>query len=64
MSNKKIIFLLPTLGTGGGERVISELTLALPKNIERTIVLFEEKIEYPYLGKIISLRVPLAVNYF
>jgi len=54
---KKIIFLIPTLSIGGGERVVSELSLNLPKSIEKTIVLFKEDISYPYKGKIISLGV-------
>jgi glycosyltransferase involved in cell wall biosynthesis len=64
MINKKIIFFLPTLGDGGGERVVSEITRALPASIDCIIVLFEEKIKYPYRGKIISLGVSLSQNYF
>lgn len=61
---RRIFFLLPTLGSGGGERVISELTQALSADMECVIILFEEKIEYPYKGKILSLGVPLSENYF
>lgn len=64
MPNKKIFFFLPTLRDGGGERVVSELTRAFSDGIECTIVLFEDRIEYPYKGNIISLGVPLAGNYF
>ena len=61
--NKKVIFLLPTLSTGGGERVISDIVLALPQEIDGTIVLFEENISYPYKGNIISLKTPVSANY-
>ena len=45
---------------GGGERVVSELSLALPDSIERVIVLFKEEIFYPYRGKMISLNLRLS----
>ena len=44
--------------------MVSELTRALPDTIKSTIVLFENRIEYPYKGNIISLCVPVAGNYF
>ena len=53
----KIIFLLPTLSAGGGERVASELSLGLPNSIEKIIVLFKKEISYPYKGRIISLDI-------
>ncbi|MEK7540628.1 MAG: glycosyltransferase [Patescibacteria group bacterium] len=67
---KKIIFLIPTLSMGGGERVVSELSLNLPSSIERIIVLFKNDIFYPYKGKLISLGMsfsnnfPLKIHYF
>lgn len=64
MKTKKVIFLLPTLFQGGGERVVSELSLNFPEHIEIVIVLYEEKITYPYRGRIISLGVPLTANFF
>jgi len=57
---KKIIFLIPTLSIGGGERVVSELSLNLPKSIDRIIVLFQKEISYPYNGNVISLNVSLS----
>lgn len=58
--NKKIIFLIPTLSIGGGERVVSELSLALPDSIEKIIVLFKNEVFYPYKGKLISLNLSLS----
>ncbi len=57
---KKIIFLIPTLSIGGGERVVSELSLNLPESMERVIVLFKKEISYPYKGRIISLNIPIS----
>jgi glycosyltransferase involved in cell wall biosynthesis len=53
----KIIFLIPTLSIGGGERVVSELSLNLPESVERTIILFKNEISYPYKGKIASIDI-------
>jgi glycosyltransferase involved in cell wall biosynthesis len=64
MKRKKIIFLAPTLHGGGGERRIAEQTLNFPDNIEKIIVLFENKVSYPYRGKLISLNVPYSNNFF
>lgn len=57
MANKKIIFLIPTLAQGGGERVVSQLSLGLDKNIDKVIVLFKEQVSYPYSGKLVSLNI-------
>ena len=54
---KKIIFLIPTLSIGGGERVVSELSLNLPESIEKVIILFKEEISYPYKGRVSSLNI-------
>jgi len=64
MRNKKIIFLIPTLNEGGGERVVSELSINLPKHIHKIIVLFENKIAYPYDGELISLNLSISNNFF
>ena len=56
----KIIFLIPTLSLGGGERVVSELSLSLPESIEKVIVLFKEEISYLYKGRVISLNTPIS----
>lgn len=45
---------------GGGERVVSELSLGLPDSIERIIVLFKNEVFYPYKGKLISLNLSFS----
>lgn len=60
MIKKKIIFLIPTLSSGGGERVVSQLSLNLPDSIERMIVLFKNQISYPYKGRTVFLNIPLS----
>ncbi len=60
----KLLFFIPTLAQGGGERVVSELSLHLPETIERKIVLFENKVVYPYKGELINLGVPISLNFF
>ena len=62
VNNKKIIFLLPVWGGGGGERVASDLSFNLPDFIEKIIVAFESKNYYPYKGKLISLHLPLSTK--
>lgn len=62
MKKTKILFLIPTLSTGGGERVVSELSLHLPESIEKVIVLFKKEISYPYKGRVISLDVFIGGN--
>ena len=61
---KKILFLIPTLFHGGGERVVSELSLHLSTRLDTVIALFDEKISYPFGGRIVSLRTPLSPNLF
>ena len=61
---KKLLFFIPTLAQGGGERVVSELSLHTPETIERKIVLFENKVAYPYKGELINLEVPISLNFF
>jgi len=51
----KIAFLLSTLSTGGGERVASDLLVNFPDNIEKNVLLLENKISYPYKGSILIL---------
>jgi len=64
MKNKKIIFLIPTLSIGGGERVVSELSLNLPNYIKTTFVLFKNEVSYPYKGDLICLNLPISNNFF
>lgn len=62
MKKKKIIFFIPTLNVGGGERVVSDLSLNLPNYIKTTIVLFKNEVSYPYKGKLLSLNLPVSNN--
>ncbi|MEK7509975.1 MAG: glycosyltransferase [Patescibacteria group bacterium] len=61
---KKILFFIPTLFYGGGERLVSELSLHLADSVESLIVLFEKKIAYPYEARLLSLDEPLSRNFF
>jgi len=49
---------------GGGERVVSELSLGLPDSIEKIIILFKDEVFYKYKGKLISLNLPLSNGFF
>ena len=60
----KVILLIPSLRGHGAERVVSELSLNFPSEVERVIVLFEQQIAYPYKGKLISLNCPASKNFF
>jgi len=62
IKSKQVIFLVPNLDGGGG-RVVSELTLNLPDSLQKIIVSFENKVNYPYKGELISLNVPLSKNF-
>lgn len=60
---KNIAILIPTLANGGAERVASNLSLYLPEEYERYIILFDgSKIDYPYKGNIINLNLVSAKN--
>jgi len=63
MKHKKIIFFIPTLNIGGGERVVSELSLNLADDVKINIVLFKNQTFYPYKGKLISLNIPLSNSF-
>ncbi|MFA5878107.1 MAG: glycosyltransferase [Candidatus Staskawiczbacteria bacterium] len=63
MIKKKIMFLLPNFYQAGGHRVVSELSLNLPENIGQTLVLFENKVSFPFKGNLISLDIPLSNNF-
>lgn len=64
---KKVFFLIGTLSTGGAERVVSNISLFLPKkNIYPVILLFSKKskIIYNYKGEIIYLDTKDPKNVF
>lgn len=56
MAIVKMVILVPTLSGGGAERVVSEISCNLPEVIKQTIVLFENKISYPYRGGLLTLN--------
>ncbi len=59
----KIILLVSKLSGGGAERVASELSLNLPDNIERVLVLLENKKDYPYKGDLKVLNTKKVGRY-
>ncbi|MBI1984976.1 MAG: glycosyltransferase [Candidatus Wildermuthbacteria bacterium] len=61
---RKLLFLIATLYQGGGERVVSELSLNFPSEVETTILLYERKVSYPFKGRLLDLGVPLSLNFF
>lgn len=54
---KKVNLFIGTLSTGGAERVVSNLSLNLNKNIKKKILMFgqKSKIDYPYEGELVYL---------
>ncbi|MDP2637178.1 MAG: glycosyltransferase [bacterium] len=58
---KKILFFIATLFQGGAERLISDLSFAF-EDFEVVIVISENKVSYPYKGKLIVLGVPFPQN--
>ncbi len=56
--NKKILLIIPTLAKGGAERVVSILSFDLKqKGYEVVIVVFDNKVEYKFGGRLISLNI-------
>lgn len=53
----KVMFLIPHVSGGGGERVLSDLSCSLGG--ETVLVVFEEKFSYPFKGRLISLDLPI-----
>lgn len=54
---KKIAILIGSLSGGGAERVVSNLSLHLNKEIERSIIIYScEDIVYPYKGELIRIK--------
>jgi len=54
---KKVKFFIGTLSKGGAERVVSNLSLCMSKEIEKEIILFgnNSRTDYRYDGKLIYL---------
>lgn len=58
------MFFSRSLEKGGGERILSELSLNLSDNIQRTIVLLGNEVSYSYKGKLITLGLPFSKKFF
>src|SRR3989338_10703937 len=63
LQKKKILFFIATLAQGGAERFISELSFKL-QDFEIVIVISENKVSYPYKGRLVVLDVPFPKNFF
>ncbi|MBI2642397.1 MAG: glycosyltransferase [Candidatus Wildermuthbacteria bacterium] len=63
LQKKKILFFIATLAQGGAERLISELSFKLP-DFDIVIVISENKVSYPYQGKLVVLNIPFPKNFF
>jgi len=63
-ARRKIAFLIPTLSIGGGERVVSELSLNLSNSIGKIIILFKNQVSYHYKGKLFFLDIPFENSFF
>lgn len=60
---KRILIVISSLGQGGAERVVSNLTLNFPKDWKIDILLNNDKrIDYPYRGRVLSLRLDKENN--
>jgi len=55
---KNVLLIIPYLTDGGAERVVSELSFALSEKFNVFVVLYEDRVTYPYLGKKIVLNIP------
>jgi len=59
----KIILFVSKLSGGGAERVASEMSLHLPSDIKRTLVVLDEVVDYPYKGDVLVLKTKKASKY-
>lgn len=60
---KKVLFVMSTLNTGGAQKIISNIIMALPEEWEIDILLNDsENISYPYRGTIIDLGMKPTLN--
>ncbi|MCD8038352.1 MAG: glycosyltransferase [Lachnospiraceae bacterium] len=61
---KKILFLISSLRGGGAERALSNITLAMPDDVEFDILVnFTTDKDYPHKGNVISLDLPKKDNF-
>jgi len=59
---RKLMFLIPHLGSGGAERVLKNLTDGL-RDYENYIVLFENVVKYNVNGELVILNSPASKNF-
>lgn len=58
-SRKKIALVVYSLGMGGAEKVVSDLSFELAKRHDVTLILFDgSRMYYPYAGELIDIRCP------
>ncbi|MEB4590150.1 glycosyltransferase [Candidatus Thiothrix sp. Deng01] len=56
---KKIALIVYSLGMGGAEKVVSDLSFQFAKQHDVTLILFDgSRMYYPYAGELIDLRCP------
>ncbi|MCL4477635.1 MAG: glycosyltransferase [Deltaproteobacteria bacterium] len=60
--HKKIAIIIPTFAGGGAERFASNLSLSLSNKGDIVNILYENRIVYPYGGKLITIDSPPASN--
>jgi len=59
--SKKIMFIIPHLGSGGAERVVANLSKIFD-NYKKTVVIFQNVIKYEVNANIISINTPGSTN--
>ena len=63
-TNKKIAFVIHSLGRGGAEKVVSELSIYWQKKgYELTLIVFDSEIGYPIAGRLINLNLPSGFGF-
>jgi len=63
MNQKKLMFIIPHLGSGGAERVVVNLCKGF-SDYERTVLIFENIIKYDVEARIISINSPASQSLF
>ena len=63
MNKKKVMFIIPHLGSGGAERVVVNLCNGLA-DYERIVLIFENIIKHNVEARIISINSPATQNLF
>jgi hypothetical protein len=63
MNKKKVMFIIPHLGSGGAERVVVNLCKGLA-DYERIVLIFENIIKHNVGARIISINSPATQSLF